>query len=101
MILAAGGWIEPRHFRGVQEAVRRRATETPSPACASLSWRQRAALALAGALGSLRRGDLMAHCGISREVARRDLAALVAAGWLERSGFGRGARYTERAGAKL
>jgi predicted HTH transcriptional regulator len=55
------------------------------------------ALRLAAAGGGVRRGDLMARCGISREVARRTLASLVELGFLRRLGSGRGAWYVLRA----
>lgn len=41
----------------------------------------------------VRRSDIVARCRISREVARRELAALVGLGLLRRIGFGRGTRY--------
>ena len=60
---------------------------------APLTPRQRAALDAAKGSGSVRRADLMGRCAISREAARRDLAALVQAGLLVRSGAGRGSVY--------
>jgi len=56
-----------------------------------------AALQLAGASGGVRRGELMAHCGISREAARRTLASLVERRRVRRLGSGRGAWYVLRA----
>jgi two-component system response regulator HydG len=58
-----------------------------------LSWLQREALRLASRRRELRRGELMAQFGISREVAHRCLTGLVGHGLLRRIGFGRGARY--------
>jgi len=46
--------------------------------------------------GGVRRGDLMARCGISREAARRTLALLVELGLLRRLGSGRGSWYVLR-----
>ena len=51
------------------------------------------ALALAHRRDGVRRGDLVASCGVSGEAARRELRALVAAGLLVRAGQYRGARY--------
>ena len=60
---------------------------------ASLTPAQRQALRLAANRGEVRRADVMARCGISREVARRELAGLVRVGAVRREGRGRGARY--------
>ena len=60
---------------------------------ATLSRYQAVALRLAAAGGGVRRGDLMTHCGISREAARRTLASLVELRRLRRLGRGRGAWY--------
>ncbi len=43
--------------------------------------------------GEVRRGDLMARCGVSREAARKALASLERAGLVRRDGAGRGVRY--------
>ena len=60
----------------------------------AMNIRQRAALELAVSRGTVRPLDLMRRFGVSREMARRDLAALVAAGFLQRVGAtGRGVRY--------
>ena len=58
-----------------------------------LSPRQRGVLHFARSLGVVRRGDLVARFGVSREVARRDLASLVRMGLLDRSGACRGTLY--------
>ncbi|MFQ5899085.1 MAG: DeoR family transcriptional regulator [Candidatus Methylomirabilia bacterium] len=42
----------------------------------------------------MRRVDLIARFGISERTAQRDLVALVRAGFVRRSGTGRGSRYT-------
>ena len=57
---------------------------------------QTEALRLASAGGGVRREDVMARCGISRESARRTLASLVELGDLRRLGSGRGAWYVLR-----
>jgi DNA-binding NtrC family response regulator len=64
-----------------------------SGTAAALSRYAAAALQLARAGGGVRRGELMAHCGISREAARRTLASLVGRRLLRRLGSGRGAWY--------
>jgi len=62
-----------------------------------LTWAQREALRISAEHQEVRRRDLMARCGISREVARRALASLVQHGLLRRVGRGRGARYVSPA----
>ena len=54
---------------------------------------QEQALRLAASRGEVRRGDLVARCGISPEAARRALLGLERAGVVRREGSGRGARY--------
>ena len=70
-------------------------TANPAPT-ATLTRDQAEALRLAAADGEVRRGDLMARCGISTESARRSLASLVELGLLRRLGRGRGAWYVLR-----
>lgn len=60
---------------------------------AALSRLQHEALRIVFERHEVRRRDFIARCGISREVARRELASLVRLGLLRRVGFGRGARY--------
>ena len=62
-----------------------------------LTWAQREALRISAEYQEVRRRDLMARCGISREVARRALASLVERGLLQRLGRGRGTRYVPTA----
>jgi len=64
-----------------------------SVTAATLNRYEAEALRLAAAGGGVRRGELMAHCGISREAARRTLASLVGRRLLRRLGSGRGAWY--------
>jgi predicted HTH transcriptional regulator len=59
----------------------------------TLTWPQREALRIVAERREVRRGDVMARCGISREIARRELSGLVQVGLLRRLGSGRGARY--------
>ncbi|HXJ78141.1 MAG TPA: sigma 54-interacting transcriptional regulator [Candidatus Methylomirabilis sp.] len=66
-----------------------------SPTAATLNRYQAEALRLASA-GGVRRSDLMARCGISRESARRTLASLVELTLLRRLGSGRSAWYVLR-----
>jgi DNA-binding NtrC family response regulator len=54
---------------------------------------QEEALRLVLSRGEVRRGDLVARCGISREWARKALVGLERAGAVRREGSGRGARY--------
>jgi predicted HTH transcriptional regulator len=58
-----------------------------------LASRQRDVLRIAEGRGVVRRRDLVARFGVSREAARGDLGRLVTAGLLRRSGTGRGSRY--------
>ena len=60
---------------------------------AEVTARQRVALGVAERHGTVRRADIIARFGMSREAARRDLTALVRAGLLERCGGGRGTIY--------
>jgi DNA-binding NtrC family response regulator len=84
-------------------ALRRSPVAPPAPAgvvsgtTAALTRYEAAALQLAGAGGGVRRGDLMAQCGISREAARRTLASLVERGRVRRVGSGRRAWYVLQA----
>jgi len=59
----------------------------------TLTWSQREALRIVAERREVRRRDFIARCGISREMARRELGGLVALGVLRRVGGGRGARY--------
>jgi len=54
---------------------------------------QEQALRMALSRGQVRRGDLVARCGISRESARKALLGLERAGAVRREGRGRGVRY--------
>jgi len=86
--------------------LRRKVPVVPAPAptagvarpatTATLTRYEAEALSLAAAGGEVRRGDLMARCGISRDRARRTLASLVERGLLRRLGSGRGAWYVLR-----
>lgn len=99
MVFRRGEWITaedvelPTPRGAVAEATPDGATEGHAAATAALSWLQREALRLARERRELRRRDVIARCGISRETARRELAALVRLGFLRLVGRGRGARY--------
>jgi DNA-binding NtrC family response regulator len=56
----------------------------------SLTPAQRQALRLVSSRGEVRRGDLVARCGITREAARREQAGLVRVGAVRREASGRG-----------
>ena len=92
MVCRRVGWVGPEdivlpRFRRdrLPEAVRALGIElTPV---------QEQALRLALSRGEVRRGDLMARCGISRESARRALLGLERAGAVWREGRGRRTRY--------
>ena len=58
--------------------------DVPSPR--TLTWSQREALRMVSERREVRRRDFMARCGISRELARRELVGLVALGLLQRVG---------------
>jgi DNA-binding NtrC family response regulator len=58
-----------------------------------LGSRQRVALELAHAHGVVTRSQLAAACGISGELARRELQGLTRLDLLRRTGYGRGTRY--------
>ena len=92
MIFGGSGWINvedvDQRWRAKTEAV---------PGSGPLTWCQEEALRMASGGPGVRRHDLMARCGISREAARKELVALVQAGLLRRLGGGRSSRYV-RAG---
>ncbi len=101
MVFHRGGWVGPEHLRlpdegrpHVADEARRAPGPLPGgPEMESLTWAQREAVRIAAVRGEVRRGDLMATCGLSTESARRALVALVARGVLRRLGGGRGVRY--------
>jgi DNA-binding NtrC family response regulator len=96
MILKARGWLRPENLPldAVPEglAVAMGHVESGEPRH-DLSGRQQVALELARAHGAVIRSQLAAACGISGELARRELQALVSLGLLRRAGAGRGTRY--------
>lgn len=77
-----------------------RAVHEPAPTWVAsefdaLDWPAQEALRIAAARGEVRRSDLIARCGISRESARKYFVGLVARKLLRRVGSGgRGVRYT-------
>ena len=88
VIFADGGWIRPAdlQLREAEEArdVARLDGDDLLGSGHELSQRQIEALRLAAARGAVRRADLTTRFGISGEAARRDLVALVEAGFLQR-----------------
>lgn len=92
MIRRRGGWVTAEDVI-LPKLRRERRPEAVLALEASLTPAQRQALRLAANRGEVRRADVMARCGISREVARRELAGLVRVGAVRREGRGRGARY--------
>jgi DNA-binding NtrC family response regulator len=95
MAVRRRGVVQPEDVRlpSLRRAPPAAAGVEVSGTAAALSRYAAAALQLAGAGGGVRRGELMAHCGISREAARRTLASLVGRRLLRRLGSGRGTWY--------
>ncbi len=100
MILRGECWVAPQdlhfgpvRFAKVVTAKGRSVDEVEARSRPPLAWVQREALRLAEERQEFRRADFMARCGISRQVAGRDLAGLVRAGLLRQVGAGRGVRY--------
>jgi two-component system response regulator HupR/HoxA len=99
MIFRGSGWLRPDDlaFPRIRKSTERVADvglDQVALAPEDLTWSQREALRIVAERSEVRRRDFMARCGISREVARRELGGLVALGLLRRVGTGRGARYT-------
>jgi transcriptional regulator with GAF, ATPase, and Fis domain len=95
VIFAGGGWIWPEHLRlASQDRVAGAPTDdVHRGSVGSIGQRAAAILDLARRCGSVRRGDVIARLGVSRETARKALDALVATCRLRRQGAGRGTRY--------
>jgi DNA-binding NtrC family response regulator len=95
MILKRRGWLRSEDL-ALQEPVggpsASDSTEGAEQA-RQLGSRQRVALELVRAQGVVTRSQPAAGCGISGELARRELQALVSLGLLHRAGEGRGTRY--------
>jgi len=86
------GWVRPDDI--VLPSLRRDRLPTVARVLGTgLTPVQEQALRLASNSGEVRRGDLVARCGISRESARRALLGLERAGIVRREGSGRGVRY--------
>jgi two-component system, NtrC family, response regulator HydG len=88
VILAESGWIRPADFQlhagGNGGSLGCPDGDHGMGSPHDLNRRQLEALRLAAAQGSVRRADLTTRFGISGEAARRDLAALVEGGFLQR-----------------
>jgi two-component system NtrC family response regulator len=93
VIFAVGRWIEPGDL-DLPSSAASDVVRAPNAGMQRLSPRQRQIEALARASGSVRRGEIVSRLGISRETARRELAALVRLGMLRRHGSHRCCRYT-------
>jgi len=92
MVRRRAGWVTPGDI--VLPRLRRDRLPAAMRALGiSLTPVQERALRLALSHGEVRRGDLVARCGISREAARQALLGLERAGAIRRQGSGRGARY--------
>jgi len=92
MVRRRAGWVTPGDI--VLPRLRRDRLPAAMRALGiSLTPVQELALRLALSHGEVRRGDLVARCGISREAARQALLGLERAGAIRREGSGRGARY--------
>lgn len=91
VIFAAGEYIRPEHLE-LRESHDVGAVPGGTNS-AQLTSRQRDVLRIVAGRGVVCRRDLISRFGISREAAHDDLAALVHAGLLRRSGVGRGTRY--------
>ena len=92
MVCRRAGWVGPEDI--VLPRLRR--DRLPGVARAlgiELTPVQEQALRIASSRGEVRRGDLVARCGISRESARKALLGLERAGAVRREGRGRGVRY--------
>jgi DNA-binding NtrC family response regulator len=92
MVCRRSGWVGP----GDILLPRLRRDRVPAAVRAlgiGLTAVQEEALRLALSRGEVRRGDLMARCGISRESARKAMLGLERAGVVRREGSGRGVRY--------
>lgn len=100
MIFRDRGWVGLEDLDLPVLTQRKGARASPAGAGADiLSWCQDEALRMAATGRGVRRRDLIARCGVSREVARRELARLVHTGALQRVGRGRGTRYVPSAPA--
>jgi DNA-binding NtrC family response regulator len=97
MILKGRGWLQSQDLT-LQEPEENTLASTDSheavEATRQLGSRQQVALELARAHGVVTRSQLAAACGISGELARRELRALARLGLLQRTGQGRGTRYS-------
>jgi DNA-binding NtrC family response regulator len=92
MVCRRAGWVGPEDI--VLPRLRRDRVPAAVRALGiGLTPVQEQALRLASNRGEVRRGDLVARCGISRESARRALLGLERAGVVRREGSGRGIRY--------
>ncbi|MFZ1061211.1 MAG: sigma-54 dependent transcriptional regulator [Candidatus Rokuibacteriota bacterium] len=96
MIFKGGGWLGPGDF-DLRPLIDEVGEVLPSPGGAplgsALTRFQEEALRVARSRGEVRRGDLVARFGISRESARRQFLELARMGLFRRVGGGRGSQY--------
>ncbi|MBI4607494.1 MAG: sigma 54-interacting transcriptional regulator [Candidatus Rokubacteria bacterium] len=93
VIFADGAWIQPEHLglpAGWEDRNHGGTRRELRNDARGLMLRRREALKIAAEHGSVRRADLITRFGISRSTAQRDLVALIRAGFLKRTGGGRG-----------
>jgi DNA-binding NtrC family response regulator len=96
MVFKGRGWLRPEDLTldaQVDTATVATASPEGGPAGPGTRFRRQLALDLARTHGTVTRGQLAAACGISGELARRELRALVRVGLLRRVGEGRGTAY--------
>jgi DNA-binding NtrC family response regulator len=96
MILKGRGWLQPQDLsihREEDDIAVPTGPAATTEASRHLGRRQQVALAIVHAHGAVTRSQLATACGISGELARRELQALARLGLLRRTGQGRGTRY--------
>jgi two-component system response regulator GlrR len=99
MVLKGRGWLGLDELDLGESETRSHGTEF-ADVREGVRQRRETALRLAADPGGVRSGQLAAACGISAELARQTLAALVDAGVLRRVGAGRGTCYERLARAE-
>jgi DNA-binding NtrC family response regulator len=94
MILKGRGWLQPQDLSIEAQAEGARVSNAEGDESSRrLSPRQQIALELAHTHGAVTRSQLAGACGISGELARRELQTLASLRLLRRDGEGRGTRY--------
>jgi DNA-binding NtrC family response regulator len=100
VIFRSGEWITPedldlpaRRSADVPVSTRHAGRREVTTVKTTLGWLQNEVLRMATERREVRRRDVVTHCRVSHEVARRALAGLVHLRLLRRVGLGRAARY--------